>query len=469
MNKDGKTEDHALESVPHHLRHGWMKLSWNTAGIATTLVVLFLGALTSFTAGIKIAMVAGIFVASVGSLIGWACGHIAFKTGLSSTVMARHYGFGTRGSLIGSLIFGFMIIGFLALENALLYSGFRFAFGFHDTLINKLFVYGLLTLAWILITAYGFETVSRVSSYTLIAFIGLLIYITWKVVSKQADSHVFDFPALFPPEVLAGLGASNDLGKFIFCTNVLIGSAGALALVDADIGRFARSTSDIGVAAAVGNVALGVGMVFVGGVFMYAGMGELVTYYSTVMHMEPEMARKLAMSPDGVTAAFLLFGGGVGVVLMILAQSKAQVLNTYSGSLALSNLFDAVGLRTRRIVTVVIANVLGLVMVALGILDQVQAWLEILGVITTAFAGVMIVDYFVVSRMAGSNAVSQPELVNWAGVITTVIAATMAHYVLDRIVPIQFFTSLGMSFLLYPILRLAVFRPVFATDVGDPA
>lgn len=454
-----RMEDHALEAVPQDMRQGWMTLSWNTAGIVTTLIILFFGALTSFAAGFKIAMAAGAFVAVVGTLIGWACGHIAFKTGLSSTVMARHYGFGTRGSVVGSLIFGFMIIGFLALENSLLYAGFRFAFGLQDTLANQVLIYGLLTSVWILLTAYGFELVSKVSSYTLVAFMAVLIYITWYVVSTNADGRVFSFPALFPHEVLAGMGASDDIGKFIFCTNVLIGSAGALALVDADLGRYAKSSGDIGAAAAVGNLAMCVVMVFVGAVFMYAGMGKLVAHYTTAFQLAPEVAQQRAMSPDGVTAAFLLFGGAIGVALMVLAQGKAQVLNTYSGSLALSNLFDAVGLRMGRIVMVVLANVIGLLMVAFGILDQVQAWIEILGVITTAFAGVMIVDYFVVGRWLGTRSVPVPEAVNWAGVITTVTAALLAHYVLNKIVPIQFFTSLVVSFVLYPALRLTVFRP----------
>lgn len=454
-----RMEDHALEAVPAHMRQGWLKLSWNTAGIVTTLVILFFGALTSFAAGFRIAMAAGAFVAVVGALIGWACGHIAHKTGLSSTVMARHYGFGTRGSVIGSLIFGFMIIGFLALENALLYAGFRFAFGIDDTLANQILVYGGLTIVWVLLTAYGFELVSRVSSYTLVAFLALLAYITWQVVSTHADAQVFSYPALFPPAVLQGLGAVDDVGKFIFCTNVLIGSAGALALVDADLGRYARSSRDIGAAAAVGNVAMCVVMVFVGGVFMYAGTSKLVAHYATTMKIDAQVAQQMAMSPDGVTAAFLLFGGTIGVALMILAQGKAQVLNTYSGSLALSNLFDAVGMRMSRIVMVVVANLIGLVMVAGGILAQVQAWIEILGVVTTAFAGVMIVDYFLVSRWLGTRSLRTPENCNWAGVITTVVAAALAHYVLNRVVPIQFFTSLTVAFVLYPILRLTVLRP----------
>ncbi|MEQ1954914.1 hypothetical protein [Mesorhizobium sp. CN2-181] len=468
MKIDGRMEDHALEPVPQHLRQGWLKLSWNTAGIVTTLVQLFLGALTTFAAGFKIAMAAGVFVAIIGTAIGWACGHIAFKTGLSSTVMARHHGFGKRGSLIGSLIFGFMIIGFLALENALLYAGFRFALGFQDTLASKVVVYGILTAAWIFLTAYGFEAVSKVSTYTLVAFVGLLLFITWRVVSSYADGHIFDFPALFPPDVLASLGATSDLGKFIFCTNVFIGAAGALALVDADLGRYARSSVDIGAAAAVGNFSAQICMVFVGGVFMYAAMGELVTHYTTVMQMAPDAAQKLAMSPEGVTAAFLLFGGGIGVALMVLAQGKAQVLNTYSGSLALSNLFDAVGLRMNRVVMVVIANVIGLLMVGFGILDQFNAWIEILGVITTAFAGIMIVDYFIVSGKVGGRGLPSTELVNWAGVVTTVVATILAHFVLNKIVTIQFFTSLGVSVILYPALRLSLFRPGLASGAGGP-
>lgn len=459
MKLQDRMEDHALEPVPQHLRQGWLKLSWNTAGVVTTLVILFLGALTSFTAGFKIAMAAGAFVAVLGAMIGWACGHIAYKTGLSSTVMARYYGFGTHGSVIGSFIFGFMIIGFLALENALLYAGFRFALGFEDTLVNQVLIYGLFTVSWVLLTAYGFGLVSQVASYTLVAFLVVLLYITWQVVSTNADGQVFSFPALFPKEVLAGMGASDDMGKFIFCTNVLIGSAGAMALVAADLGRYSKSSGDIGAAAAVGSVAMCIVMVFVGAVFMYAGMGKLVTHYITTMKMSPMAAQQLAMSPDGVTAAFLLFGGAIGVILMILAQSKAQVLNTYSGSLALSNLFDVLGLRMGRGVMVVIANIISLVMVSMGILAQVQAWIEILGVITTAFAGVMIIDYYFVSPSVGVRSGDELETVNWAGVISTVAATVLAHYVLNKIIPIQFFSSLVVSIVLYPTLRLTVFRP----------
>lgn len=128
-----------------------------------------------------------------------------------------------------------------------------------------------------------------------------------------------------------------------------------------------------------------------------------------------------------------------------------------------------VGLRMGRIVMVVLANLIGLMMIAFGILGQVQAWIEILGVVTTAFAGVMIVDYFLVSRWLGTRLSPVPEDCNWAGVLTTVVAAALAHYVLDKVVPIQFFTSLIVAFVLYPFLRLTVLRPQARPRVVAPA
>jgi cytosine permease len=361
--------------------------------------------------------------------------------------------------LLGSLIFGSLVIGFLGLENALLYAGFRFAFNLQDTFGNQIVVYGILALAWILLTAYGFEVISRVSSLTLIVFIALLVYITWRVVAADHTGQVFSFQALFPPEVLSTMGVTDDFGKFLFCVNLFVAGAFGLSMVGADSGRFARSTVDVGIAVIVGNFAMTVVMVFFGAVFMFAGMGRLVQHYITAMHMAPDVAQKQAMSPDGITAAFLLFGGSIGVVLMVLAQSKAQVLNTYSGSLALTNLFDAVGIRVRRVIMVVIANLIALLLIAFGILGWVEAWIEVLGVMITAFVSVMVVDYYFVSRRVGSGHQVEPELINWAGVITTLAATVLAHYVLVKIIPIQFFTSLAAGFIVYPILRLTIFRP----------
>src|SRR5690242_15349914 len=153
-------EDHALERVPDDQRQGWLALTWNTAGVVVSLVQLFFGALVTFVAGFKLALLAGVVVAIVCIPLSWASAHVAYRTGLSSTVLSRYFAFGRRGSVVASLIFSFMIIGFLALENALLYRGFIFYFELADTVTTRIVIYGLMTLAWILLTSYGFKLIA---------------------------------------------------------------------------------------------------------------------------------------------------------------------------------------------------------------------------------------------------------------------------------------------------------------------
>ncbi|MEO8806950.1 MAG: cytosine permease [Burkholderiaceae bacterium] len=399
----------------------------------------------------------------VGGLLGWSIGHVAFRTGLSSTVLARRFGFGTQGSVIASLIFAFMIIGFLALENALLYKGLLFYFGLADSLGTRMAIYGALSLLWIGLTAYGFELVSKVSSVTLVAFLAVLAWMTYVVLAQAgvASADFFSFGAQLPVEALKNMGAESELGRFVFAVNVLIGSAGTLALVDADLGRYARSSRDIGIAAFVGNVFMDIVMLSLGGVIMYAGVPALVTFYVETKGMDAQAAHQLVLaSPDSVAAAFIVFGGVLGTILMILAQGKAQVLNTYSASLSLSNLFDALGrFRPGRFWCVVLANVLGLVMLYGQLLQLVNAWLTLLGVLTTCFAGVIVADYYLLRQGRAVMAGQAVERVNWAGVITTGVAAFAAHGPLKSYVPIEFCSALLVSLLLYPALRLSILRP----------
>ncbi len=459
-----KMEDHALEPVPDSERQNWLSLSWNTAGIVTTLIQLFLGALVAFVAGLKIAVIAGVFVVIVGFLMGWGVGHIGYRKGCSSTLISRTYGLGNKGSILASAIFGFMIIGFLAIENALLYKGFLFFFEIQDTLSSQIIIYGLMTAAWILLTAFGFQLVVKVSSVTLIAFLLVLLWMVVDIISQSEQSFLqaMTFGTQLPAEAIAAMGLHDDTDKFIFCVNVLIGSAGALALVDGDFGRYARRSRDIGIAALAGNISMSIVMLTIGGMVMFAGMASIVDYFVSVRGMEVAAAQQLALqSPDSIASAFIIFGGVIGAVLMVLAQSKAQVLNTYSGSLALTNLFDvAFDWRPGRIVFVVLANVIGLVMLYGKILVLVNAWITILGVMTTALAMVMISDYFIVRPILGQSDISehQEDTVNWSGVISLIAATILAHYVLNKVQPVEFFTSAITVLILYPTLRLITKR-----------
>jgi cytosine permease len=459
-------EDHALERVPDDARQGWLALSWNTAGVVVSLVQLFFGALVTFVAGFKLALLAGVIVAMVCIPLSWASAHVAYRTGLSSTVLSRYFAFGHRGSVVASLIFSFMIIGFLALENALLYRGFVFYFELADTVTTRIVIYGLMTLTWILLTSYGFKLIAKASSVTLTLSLAVLAYITYLVVSggQQPVGELLSFGSQFSPDALRQMGADSQMGKFIFAINVLFGAACGMALFGADIGRYARRSIDAGVSTTFGVLSVLL-MLCLGGIIMYAGGPALVDYYVNNAGMTTEAAQKASLqSPDSIVAAFVVLGGAFGAILLVLAQGKTQVLNNYSASLSLSNLFDVLNLRMGRLTFVILANVIALLMLYGHILELIEAWVTFLGVIVTAFAGIIVADFYVVKTWLGKETKTipeRPESINWAGVVTLITSVCLAHYILAKIVPVEAVTTLFLSMVIYPILRTTVLKPSF--------
>jgi len=259
------------------------------------------------------------------------------------------------------------------------------------------------------------------------------------------------------------MGADSPAGRFIFAINVLIGSAGGMAMFGADIGRYARRSKDVGISTLIGLLSLDILMLWLGGIIMYAGGPALVDFYTQTAGMTHEAAQRASLeSPDSIVAAFVVLGGAMGAWLLVLAQGKTQVLNNYAASLSLSNLFDALNLRMGRLTFVVLANVIGLLMLYGSILELIDSWVTILGVLVTAFAGIVVADYYIVKTLLGREPKAvqeEPENVNWAGVVTLLVSAFMAHYVLASILPIQAITTLIISILLYPLLRTTVLKP----------
>jgi cytosine permease len=276
------------------------------------------------------------------------------------------------------------------------------------------------------------------------------------------------FPAQFPAAVLKGMGVTTPVSAFIFCVNVMIGSAGALAFVDADQGRYARSSLDAGIAALLGNAALAILMVAMGGLIVHAGMPALIDYYVHVEGMKTADAARIALqSPDSIAAAFVIFGGIGGTILMLFAQSKAQVLNTYTASLSLSNLFDVANLRISRLAGVIIANLVGIAMLFGNIRAKIAAWMNILGVVTTALATVIIMDYFVVRPLGGlRHERGAGDSVNWAGVIAALAAILIPQFMPAGLVPVPFFATVVIAAVIFVPLRLVMLRRLGADPEG---
>jgi cytosine permease len=426
----------------------------NTAGIASTLVTVGAAAIVTAMVGVRWAIVAGAIAAVFGGILGWLLGHVAYVSGTSSTVTMRYYGLGTKGSALASLIFAFMIIGMLALENALLYYGTLFAFGWDPSLLNAIVIYAILTACWIAIATYGMRVIQATSTVLLLLFLVLAIAVAGIAVSTSGRS-LMDILMSGPPGPGAAVGQ-----VFATAVAVLAGVAGALALVDADYARYARSTKDVGILAVGGSVISSFVVTIIGAVIVEASRTTVTAYlagHAAVANaqMGTTIADKVGWMIDhNIGAYFIVLFGITGFILMYIAQIKAQALNAYSGSLSLSNLVNGLtGRHLSRVSLVIICNIIALLMIVAGILDLFGRFLSTLGIVTVAVAAVVIADYYIVRKCRTADS-GKVEAVNWPGVVAVIIG-TVAGAIFSGmgITPLGFVITLVVVLVLYPLMQ----------------
>lgn len=390
--KDGRhtvretMEDNVLNPVAEEDRVGGWALLANTAGVGTTLAMLLIGGVSSYMVGVGWTMVAAAISATFGAFIGTWTGQVAQSTGMSSTVTSRFHGLGARGSSIASLIFAWMILSFLALENVLLYNGTLFLLGWQPTALNAAVIYTLLTLAWILLAAFGLKLI-QISSLWLTILASLLLIIMLVIAVTKT------------PEPLSALMVQHaenvNISSLMTVLAGMIGFAGALALTGSDFARYAKSPSDVKIMAIGGNIIVNFGVVSFGALLYQAGSSIVADHLSApenVALAESQVGETIAdkvlfLAENNTGAYFIILAGIIGFIVMYAAQVKAQAINAYAGSLSLSNLFDAVFQRTpSRIVMLIAGNLIAMVAVFAGILGVLVQFLAALGIATFTLA-----------------------------------------------------------------------------------
>lgn len=444
-------EDHALVSVPLSERESGYKLAMSPVGVATALVIFAIAGFAVMLAGFWLGLAAGIIVAIVGITLGLLLGNIARVTGVSSTVTSRFFGFGFKGSSLGAIVFVFMILGFLALESALLYEGTILMFNLEDTWSMRIIIYGILTLLWIGLAIFGLNIALKTSTILTVVTLLVTVYIIVEIyiIRGVSPATVLNFEGIVPggswPKLEAAIG--------------LIGAtAGTITLVTTDFARYCRDKKDVTILALSGPLMQNVIMTVLGAFVIAGGIPEVAEY---LMQRNAGLSPKEAVAAAGgfamgnTGAFFVVFAGWIGFITIYAAQAKAQAINAYSGSLALVNLVDTLfGKKPGRAVMVIVGNIIALLMIAGGILEQFTMWLAYLGCMTMALCGVMISDYYIVRRGKFTRSTHRVENWNWAGIITLVSTALLGIIlIVTETFPLGFFVTLLLSIFLYPLLR----------------
>ena len=446
-----RAEDNALVRVPDDQRKTGHQLAMSTVGVATALVILAISGFTVVLAGFKAGLAAGVVVAVLGFILSWLVGRVAHDTGLSSTVTSRFFGLGLKGSSIGAAIFAFMILGFLAVESALLYEGTLLMVGWEDTWVTKILLYGALTLLWIALAVFGVKVVLNASGLMIALTILVVLYMIWETyVSRGIGLDV----VLSNPGVVPG----GFWTKFEAGFGLMGATAGTIALVSTDFARYCRTRRDVTVLSMAGPITQNVIMLVLGSLVVIGGLPQVIEYLvnRNAGLSEADAGAAAAGFAMGNTGAyFVIIAGWIGFVTIYATQAKAQAVNAYSGSLALVNLVDSLtGFKPGRVAMVLLGNAVALVMIAAGILPHFGSWLAYLGAMTMALCGVMIADYYLVRRQRFEHSSHKVENWNWAGVITLHLAAGVGMLLLwTNTWSLGFLASLALAVLVYPALR----------------
>ncbi|MGY3718298.1 cytosine permease [Sutcliffiella cohnii] len=356
MGKVKVNGDFVSTPVPENARRPWWEITFVTSGFCLAVSGMFAGAALSTGMSLQNVIIAIVIGNLLLTLFGGLMGAIGAKTGVATSMLAKHT-FGRSGSIIISLIFAVTLIGWFSVQ-----AGF-----FGQTIHAMLPNIGVITSApvasaWggalMILTAFiGYKGVRMLSN---IAIPLLIILSLVGIVLAVSGSGGWGGLA-------SGVPQSISIMEGIV---IVVGTFAVGAVVQPDISRFAKSPKD-------SWIAMTIGMLLANGFIVFAGA-----------------VTSLAMGTGDLPAAMLQLGLGIPAILILLAaQWTSNDSNLYSSSLSFANIF-----KMKRSNIVIIVGVIGTIMGAIGIANYFVGFLSMLGVLIPPIAGVIIADYFVLNK-----------------------------------------------------------------------
>jgi cytosine permease len=380
-------QDHALEPVPAASRKSLVQLvivqiGWNIS-VSSFLVGGVIGGGTTFVEGLLAILLGNVLLVAVAYLIGM----VGFRTGLTSYLASRAV-FGTRGSIIVTVLLGVVAMGFIGV--------LADTWG---TAVNKLvpavpgWAFVLAFALAITSTAiFGFKGLQRYSA------IAVPIEIAIALLALVAIARTEDgFAGVVAAVPAAGIGFGAAVGAVM--STWITGAA-----LVSDVTRYARSGR---------HVLIGVLAGFVVG----AGTFELIATLSAMSVGNSNFV--VVMQSLGLLAP--------AVVMLVLALWNTADNNLYSASLAFTSASDLLGHRVPKWVWTIVAIVIAVLVALSGAAAQFGAFLGVIGVVAPPFAGVLIAHFWLVARgVSGARLLSEAPAVRWEALGCWLVASLLA-------------------------------------------
>ncbi|MDR2476757.1 MAG: cytosine permease [Treponema sp.] len=376
--------------IPPEERQSWLSLTAIWIGNMICLPALMVGGFLA--AGLSIAEVFIALVVGFAIILVYMCliGMQSEDLGLP-TVSCAENALGTLGSrFVISLLIGLACIGWFGVQAAVCGASFSSMFGgitgvqIPET-VSTLFWGGIMLLT----ALFGYKAMKYLNYVVVPLLVLVLGYTAYASLFRAGGVQTI---AAYRPPQSAGL-----LSGF----SIVVGSFALGGVISGDCSRYAKSRADV-----IKSSVLGVLPVSL----LIMGLGA---------------ASAIASGQYDITQILVSLGlPYIGLLVLILATWSTNILNAYSGGIALSN---ALGFTEKRYkLTTAVAGVLGTVLGAAGLMTKFTGFLGILSAFIPPVAGVMIAAYWIVGKGKREN-FKAVKGVNAAGVVSFAVGAIAAY------------------------------------------
>ena len=407
--------EYVYDAVPQSAR----KSVGSILVILTGYTISLSNFVTGATVGFKMPFKEAVLACAVGNLmlilVATLLGVIAYKTGLSTSVLARK-SLGARSSSILSLLLAVSAVNWIAV-NADTFSN----------LIDSTFSWwpipvGITSI--IVVALWAQSAIRGVKGLEIVSWLGVPCAIILTIACAIAIGKTAGYEAVFhfvPEECNAisfAAGSTSFVGAWIFG-----------CIVSPDVCRYAKKCSHVAIGAPV-SVAVGLFGLEVIGI----------------------MTAQATNKSDFVTATAAL---GLGVLVFICAIFcvwTTQDNNIYSASLALQNVMKDTRMegRVKHAVLAVIVATAAAIFAAVGATKFLLPVVQTLSVLLPPIPGLIIAEAFCVKRS------KENKKINWVAIITWIIGTAVGEVALIYNFLVPAIVSMVVTFVLYIIMSKAL-------------
>ena len=390
--KKSTVEKVALSPVATSDRQHWISVTLIQAGFMISATSLWTGSIMIDGLNLTQVVLAGIIGYLIVVGICWLQGIMGSDTGVPSIVVATQ-SFGDRGSqFLVSTADALCCIGWFAINANICGAAFSGlmgeCFGIDISVRLSIIIWGIIMFSTAAIGFNGLKILNMlaVPLMCVVTVVGLFI-----VLSGDGMAVLKDFvPATNNVTLLAGV--DMVIGGFILG-----------AVLSADYTRYQRTRKDVFKSSFFGILPIGVILLWAGAVFA------------------------IVAGSEDLTVIFIGLGIPVlGLLSLILSTWPANSANAYSAGLGFLKVFRMSD--KHRIKITLICGLAGTIIGSFEIIFYFEQFLTYLGLIIAPFAGVMLVDYFVVGK--GDPAKWAPTKgFNWPGMIALVIGVLAGLFI----------------------------------------